>query len=330
MNGAALQVNGTMCHYVCQADDVALVHNMFPGCIQTNLDIVHHHNKKWRYAHNSSKCKLIMFESAVKRNPPITLSGGVNNECRNSHTQRGGDVNGLDTVYLGDVALECVPGEKHMGVILGTDVSFIDKRIMKGKRATAAMQSLACSGSLLNPSIASRLYWTISMSTMLYGVEVWDLTNGDIKKLDLKAHVQMARNTQGLPGFVADVAVLAPLGWVSIQGYIDRRRLLFLWSILHLDVFCIYKQLCIYRLMQIRNNSSRYHSGPISDMYHACVKYELCDAVFEMLSSGTIPSRGVWKGIVSRKVMEHEHALWRLQVQMYSSLSVIHTWSLMD
>ncbi len=316
VNGMALKIQGITCHYICQADDIALVH-MFQGCIQTNLNIVYQHSKKWRYTHNSSKCKVIVFD-AGGRNP--LNSRGVNVGHGNSHIQTGGDVNGMSNIKLGGVALECVEGEKHMGVILGKDPAFLDKRIMKGRRSAIAMQSLACSGTLLNPVIASKLYWSISISSMLYGVEVWGLKDCEIVKLE-RAHTQMARNIQGLPGFVANVSVLALLGWISIQGYIDRRCLLFLWSILRLDVFCIYKQLCMYRLLRIRGDSTVSNGGPVLNFYKTCEKYGLCDVVFDMIDSGIVMSKGQWKRLISRKVMEYECMRWRVEIQMYSSLT---------
>ncbi len=79
------------------------------------------------------------------------------------------------------------------------------------------MQSLVHPGKILNPVIASKLYWSISVTSMLYGIEILELSNVDFCKVET-AHRQMAGNLQGLPGFTAGPAVLATLGWFSLSA----------------------------------------------------------------------------------------------------------------
>ena len=40
-----------------------------------------------------------------------------------------------------------------LGVILGEDKEYINEKLLKGRRAMAAMQSLAKSGKILNPAV---------------------------------------------------------------------------------------------------------------------------------------------------------------------------------
>ncbi len=84
------------------------------------------------------------------------------------------------------------------------------------------MQSLAHSGKVLIPVIASKLYWSISFTSMFYGIEIWELSNVDFGKVE-SAHRQMARHLQSLPGFTAGTAVLATQGWFSLSAWVDRR-----------------------------------------------------------------------------------------------------------
>ncbi len=71
--------------------------------------------------------------------------------------------------------------------------------------------------------------------------------------------------------------------------------------------------------MQIRNNSSRYHSGPISDMYHECVKYELCDAVCD----------GAWACFVETACTKCTH-LFSVYRNVISRYSLCIWWRLAD
>ncbi len=64
---------------------------------------------------------------------------------------------------------------------------------------------------------------------MLYGIEIWELSNVDFGKVETE-HRQMARNLQGLPGFTAGPAVLATLAWFSLSAWADRKKTnVFIW-----------------------------------------------------------------------------------------------------
>ncbi len=49
---------------------------------------------------------------------------------------------------------------------------YVDDRIMKGTRAAGPMQSLVYSVKVFNPVISSKLYWSISVISMLYSIEI--------------------------------------------------------------------------------------------------------------------------------------------------------------
>ncbi len=208
-----------------------------------------------------------------------------------------------------------------MGVVLGKETEFVQEHISKGKRATVAMQSLTKSGCVLNPIVASKLYWAISISSMLYGTEVWAMSESTMIKFE-KAHRQMARSIQGLPAFTPDVAVLAILGWVSAHGYTDRKRLMMLWSLVSLPVNNIYKQIFMNRVISYRYGKCNKSKSPMLTLYDTCCKYVLKYEVDKMVDTGVSMPKTVWKRMVSHKIMEEESRQWHTSLYLYSSLQV--------
>ena len=76
----------------------------------------------------------------------------------------------------------------------------------------------------INPITASKLYWAVALPRLLYGCEVWGISDQHIS-LFQKAHEWAARAFQGLPGHSPALAATGMLGWLSIEAIIDLRRL---------------------------------------------------------------------------------------------------------
>ncbi len=90
-----------------------------------------------------------------------------------------------------------------MGLPFGSIPGYVDHIIMKDKRATGAMQSLVHTANVLNPAISSKLHWSISVTFMLYGVEILELNHVDFGMCEA-AYQQMARNLFFFSSFFLD------------------------------------------------------------------------------------------------------------------------------
>ena len=133
----------------------------------------------------------------------------------------------------------------------------------------------------------------------------------------------MAKSIQGLPIHIADGACLAMLGWVSVEAWIDRRRLMFLWSILNLSMDNIYKECVLTRLCKLRNwTGDLQPKGPVSKMYETCHKYGLHDILHMMMDTGVIINKSEWKREISKHIMEREHNIWWCSIHLYASLGI--------
>ena len=72
-------------------------------------------------------------------------------------------------------------------------------------------------GSPLSPVIISKLYWSLVVPQMAYGLEIIGLSRYAEAALET-AHNGMAKIAQGLPRCAANAAALPPLGWWSMHS----------------------------------------------------------------------------------------------------------------
>ena len=158
------------------------------------------------------------------------------------------------TLKLGDENVCTKSSEKHMGVIL-TDSkceqeSFIRDRVSACRRAYYAVQSLGTRRAPVPPHILSKLYWSVGMSKMMYGLEMLSLSERSVQILE-QAHGSIAKLIQGLPRQTINATCIAPIGWISVEAFIDLMKMMFLWRVLSLPVNNIYKQIAIIRVASV-------------------------------------------------------------------------------
>ncbi len=52
-----------------------------------------------------------------------------------------------------------------------------------------------------------------------------------------KTYTEMAKNGQGLPSFTSNIAVIAIIGWTSLEIWFDMRHLILLWKVFTLSTY---------------------------------------------------------------------------------------------
>ena len=87
------------------------------------------------------------------------------------------------------------------------------------------------------------------MAQALYGMEVIPYCHFSIVELE-HAHSQHAKIVHGLPMNVPRPSPLMPLGWISLQGFIDIRKIVFLLSIMSLPPENLCRQIAIRILLE--------------------------------------------------------------------------------
>jgi hypothetical protein len=281
------------------ADDIAIV-SIHKPLLQCLLDIAHDYSTKWRFEFNASKTEVVIFGTDIC--PDLELKLGCN-------------------------VISVKDGSGHMGVSLSShrryESAYIQDRIDSGHRAFYSVQGLGNQRIPVTPVVASKLYWAICIPRMTYGLEVATLADRSVRKLE-QAHGQMAKVIQGLPPQTSNAACLAPLGWKSMEVYMDSLKLLFLWRLLLMSVNCIYKQVAVDRLCYFMYwcKDSSNHRGPILDMLGVYKKYGLMDILTEALTTGVYMPIVQFKSMTKMIMSKTENDRFSITCMLYKNLGL--------
>lgn len=279
------------------ADDIALVSVSCYG-LQNLVSIAYNYSRKWRFVFNSRKCSVLYF---------------------------GSNRISIPKVKLGNEEIEYKDTDMHLGTILTSKNvhvnNLIDERIEKCKRLCYSFKGLGNWRVPVTPVTCNKLYQSLCVPKLFYGLELLSLNEVSISKLSA-FHIEMSKYFQGLPSNTCNVGSLQTMGWNSIDSIIAFRALILLWQLIKLPMSSIYKRVCIYRLSLILLNEWS-HCGPIHCMVDYCRRFglmkELCNAVFKC----EVLNTNKWKSYVKFKIQSRELKRFIIIKQMYSSLSII-------
>ena len=177
----------------------------------------------------------------------------------------------------------------------------------------------------INPITASKLYWAVAIPRLLYGCEVWGISDQHIALIQI-AHEWAARAFQGLPAHSPALAATGMLGWLSIEAVIDIRRLCYMYKIITSRRDSLIWQIFVHIFLKLFvNDTPRDSNSPISRLYATCEKYSLLDCVLNsVFFNAKNITKKKWKDIVTQRVSKIYKQRWNLSRCMYSSLNIFN------
>ncbi len=120
--------------------------------MQQMLNTTLYFSKKWRFEFSSPKSYFLMYS----------------------------DIDTETNVYLAGEAILIMKTAKHLGTLLVTkganDIDFTEGRIASARRCICGFMSLGCRTSPINPLSGTRVYSSIYLSRMMYGLDVSDIS----------------------------------------------------------------------------------------------------------------------------------------------------------
>jgi hypothetical protein len=227
-----------------------------------------------------------------------------------------------------------------MGVTLNSNKSKIRQahmeRINNGYNVLYAARGIGTHQTPVTPIILSKVYWSIAMSKMLYGIQVTPLSEKATSEFET-AHRKMCKIVQQLPQNVPNPAPLATIGWHSIESHVAILKLTFMWTTLCLPVGNIYKTFLVNVLFDLvgRKQPCVLGDSPIKDMYVLCIKYKIDNLLIQNLKAGYFGSKNQRKKLIKEIVIQNEYEKWRVSCMLYGQLSMysktttritIHPW----
>ena len=281
------------------ADDVCLltIHKVvLNGMFKDSID----YSKKWRYDYNIGKTVYMCW--GIDDHPHIPIVFG-NTEL--------------------EPELEC----KHMGTVLTTDKrrseDICRKRIGGGKPALFAGLGIGGQSVRTSPETMSRIYWTVVVPKVLYGIEATPMNDVCLELLESN-HRENALLIQNLPQRTPLPAPLSTIGWQKITAYIAYLKVMFLFRILCLDRDSLYRKLAISGLDRCSELNGRPEKvvTPVGDILKKLDYYRMTDLLQHCRERGHWQMVDGLKSTVKRRIQEHEESMWKVSAMLYRDLSV--------
>ena len=229
-------------------------------------------------------------------------------------------------IIFGNSTLEIVNKYKHLGVVKHNDnvssKEVISERIGLGRSALMAARGIGSDRIPMNPAVLNKIYWSVCIPRMLYGVEVVALNDKDVIEFE-NAHKKNAKTIQNLPPSTPTPAVYSTLGWMSMDSYITQVKLLFLWKIAISLRDTIYFRVVRFIIEKIIVNGYSSMRSPLLDaMKRAKCLGIMSDVVRLIFSIDCDINYFSEKHRIKKLIRDREYCQWKATCLMFSSLDV--------
>ena len=195
-----------------RASPVSYADDLATACISKRrldyvLEMVYEYSRKWRFDFNSGKSAIMVYGEKGRDN------------TRNASNR---------VFKLGKGRIKERDEYDHVGVkacLNSEGNSRIEEKISKGRRTLNATAGLGIRQNVLNMATCNSIFWVIVMPIITFRSEIWQLTDGDIDKL--QAFQRYAgRRIQRFPQRSPSSSSYYGLGWVRMETYIYVKKLL--------------------------------------------------------------------------------------------------------
>ena len=215
--------------------------------------------------------------------------------------------NQTDEIFLlNETQLESVHSYKHLGLIRESNNKLsnnllIEDRIKKARNTAYALMGAGFHGlNGINTEVSVCIWQTYVRPRLVYGLESINLSNCDIKKMELYQRT-LIRQILHLPERVASSAMYILSGQLPVEAEIHKRRLTLYGNIVRKE--CVEKDLA-RRQLAVKDSTSKSWFIALREILY---KYGLPTAQ-ELLDNP--PEKLAWKIMVGRHVNEH----WKKEI----------------
>jgi len=272
------------------ADDTLLL-SMTARGLQTMIDNAFLYGNLWRLQYSATKTKCIVFGDKKRR---------AADSCQWN---------------LGNQPLEVVSSYNYLGIILTADMSSRVRSNTMAKRGYAnlgMLRSLGFHSDGLSPITCSKIWQMMLIPSMLYGCEVWGkLPKGELKSLEI-VQKRVGKHIQGLNRRTHDEIVRGLLGWIRIEGAIDKCKINFFYKLMELPHDNVIKHIFLCQMYCILfAPKSADTNGYTYDLWLTLLKYNLTDLVLAYFAGGPIENKQLWKQIVRCAIDNTEEEVWK-------------------
>ena len=283
-----------------RASPVSYADDLATACISKRkldcvLEIVYEYSRKWRFDFNAGKSAIMVYGENSREN------------ARNASNR---------VFKLGQGRIKERDEYDHVGVKACLNLegnSRVDEKISKGRRTLNATAGLGIRRNGLNMATCNLIFWVIVMPIITFGSEIWQLTDGDIAKLQaFQRHA--GRRIQRFPQRSPSSSSFYGLGWVRMETYI--KKLIFLLTMIVMENTHRVKMVLKTRLGVYLNDREagklNTHNSPMFDLFNTCRRFGVLNEVSGMINGTTnVVPKFTWSKRVWDRAWALDEAYWR-------------------
>ena len=293
-SGVGCCISGVPTSPLGYADDMATA-CLSKAKIDCVLRTVFSHSLKWRYNYNASKSAVMIY----------------------GETRRENAVGKKHRVFkLGPQKVPEKVSYDHVGIkncLFGDYTERVEERISKGRRCFNALCSIGIKRSGITMSTCATLFWTIIIPVTTYGSELWSLKSHEIELLR-KFQRQVGRRCQRFPDRSPNYSAYAPLGWLSIDRFIQVKKLLFVRTMTILDDNAVCKKILIIGtnnfINDVEKSRMNANNSPVFDILKVAESVGILRECLNMILNGHLYPKEEWRRIVWS-------AIWKCEDEDY-------------
>ena len=264
------------------------------------MQIVHAHGRTWRFDFSAKKSGVLVFGENKREH-----QAGKNERF----------------IMLGNERVEERENYDHVGFracIFEDDLSGIEERSSKGRRALNAISGLGIRRNGLTIHACCVIFWSIVIPIATFGAELWPLDDRCLSLLE-SFQTFVGKRIQRFGPKSPNLCTYFALGWMRIQRFIEIKKLLFIHSILSRDELDMVKVVFINRAKYVFDNieicESNEHGSPVYDMLNIAIHFGIIEIVKNMVYRGHLYSRAHWRERIWKRAWELEEVYWCIETQ---------------
>ena len=189
----------------------------------------------------------------------------------------------------------------HVGVkncLFGNSFARTEDRISWGRRAFNWILSIGIKTKGVSTAVCYIIFWSIIAPIIIYGSELWILGPEEVELLS-KFQRYVGQRCQRFPLRSPNFSSVCPIGWISIERFIQVNKMLFLRTLMVMPDESIVKQVLVDRVNMYQNDTERYTRNEINslvfELLNTCKmfgNFYICVAV---INGGCYFSKDEWK-----------------------------------
>ena len=272
------------------------------------MDIVYNHGCVWRYEFNAKKSGVLVYGESPKeheRNSCNRLFKLVPNKVR-------------ERTFYDHVAIR--------NCIYANDVSGIEERIVKGRRAFNSISGIGIRKGGITMATCNVIFWSVVVPTPLYGCELWIM---DDVSLDMIEEFQnfIGKKIQRFHPRISNICSFYALGWMRLERVIQIRKRMFIRSIMVMDDNELPKKIFCDRAKFYFDNVPFDKENPLQsavlDLLNVCVVFGLLTEVRGIVENNHFFPKSTWRRMVWERGWHLKDLHWRIDKCLYRQRNLL-------